>query len=180
MCFTFGNKMKSLILIVAVFVIFCLLAYYADPLVLFIAAWGLSFWICLPCVLLGSLILLLACRRGTSLRPGLTFIAVILSVPALLFAAIPANAYIQNQAEAEAKAYPARVAPLLEQYRVKTGAYPATLDALPSKPAVPRLLRTNYGYRSHGSRYSFTFSRPGGLIDVWDFDSVTQQWHLST
>ena len=93
---------------------------------------------------------------------------------------LPINGFIQERAVTAAKAYPARIAPLLEVYRKSHGFYPMKLDELPSKPSVPRLLRSSYGYRSNGHHYTFCFPQPGGIIDVWDYDSETKSWHLST
>lgn len=92
----------------------------------------------------------------------------------------PLNHFAQERAVTAAKAYPERVAPLLDAYRQAHGSYPTSLDQLASKPTVPRLLRRSYGYRSEGSRYSFSFLQPGGMIDTWDYDSTSKEWHLST
>jgi hypothetical protein len=90
--------------------------------------------------------------------------------------AIPTNRFIQQRAVAAAKEYPAVVAPMLEAYRKTQGLYPTSLDQLPTKPSVPRLLRRPHSYRSDGLSYSFYFPAPGGLMDTWSYDSKTRQW----
>ncbi len=87
--------------------------------------------------------------------------------------------FAQKRALAEAKAYPALIGPLLEAYRQKHGAYPTCLDQLPTKPALPLLLRAPYSYRSDGTSYSFSFLVPGFGLDTWDYDSITRRWHTS-
>lgn len=80
---------------------------------------------------------------------------------------------------AEAKAYPAIIEPLLEAYRQTHGSYPTSLDQLPTKPAIPRLLRRPYGYRSDGTSYSFSFLPPDFGLDTWDYLSTTKKWHTT-
>lgn len=161
-------------------VVFVAVVWLMDPFLLLILGVGPLLWIGLPASLIASILLVVAMRTGRSRRPALRILSVVAAFGCFVGLAIPTNHFIQQRAVAAAKEYPARVAPLLEAYRQAHGSYPTSLDQLPSKPFVPRLLRTSYGYRSAGSSYSFCFGQPGGLIDTWDYDSETQTWHLST
>ena len=153
--------------------------WFADPFWLLLASISLL-WLAVPLVTVTLIILLYRTRAGLSERPALNALALYAAIGLLLGIARPVNHYAQDRAVIAAKDYPARVAPLLEAYRQLRGTYPANLDQLPSHPRVPRLLRTTYGYRTDGLHYRFTFSKPGGLIDVWDYDSNTHTWHFSS
>ena len=167
------------------------LVFYGDPLILFLIAYaGLSLaaigggvvavqrviaglssrFTYAPLMVLAGIVRSFYAPLGVILTIG-----VFASVVAL---SIPLNVRIQERAATEAKAYPDLVAPLLEQYRQQHGEYPSSLDQLPSRPRVPRLLRSSYGYRSDGVEYSFCFPQPGGLIDSWSYGSRTRKWHL--
>lgn len=154
--------------------------WFMDPFLLFILGVAPLVWIGLPASLIAVVLLFAAVRTGRSRRPALTTLVVVTVFGCLVGLAIPANHFIQAHAVTAAKEYPARVAPLLEAYRQAHGSYPASLDHIPAKPSVPRLLRSTYGYRSDGSSYTFYFPQPGALIDTWHYDSKTQRWHLST
>jgi hypothetical protein len=154
--------------------------WFADPFLLILLGVAPLVWIGLPASLGAVILLLVAIRTGRSRRPALRVLSVVGVFVCLVGLAIPTNHFIQQRAVTAAKAYPARVAHLLEAYRQTHGSYPKSLDQLPSKPSLPRLLRNSYGYRSDGRRYWFCFDQPGGLIDTWNYESETQQWHLST
>ncbi|HEY5744237.1 MAG TPA: hypothetical protein VIS99_17065 [Terrimicrobiaceae bacterium] len=168
------------LILAAVVVAFAAVVWLMDPFLLFILGVAPLLWIGLPASLFAGILLLVAIRTGRSRRPALIILSVVAAFGCFVGLAIPTNHFIQQRAVAAAKEYPARVAPLLEAYRQDHGSYPTSLDQLPAKPVVPRLLRSSYGYRSDGSSYSFCFGQPGGLIDTWDYDSETQTWHLST
>jgi len=160
-------------------VLFAVAVWFADPFSLILFAVVPLLWIGLPAVLIACFLLLVAIRTGRSRRPALTILSAVGGFACLVGLAIPSNHFVQEWAVSAAKAFPARVAPQLEAYRQAHGAYPTSLDQLPSKPSVPRLMR-GFGYRSDGQSYSFMFPQPGGLIDTWNYDSETQTWHLST
>lgn len=153
--------------------------WFADPFFLFLAFAPL---ICvgLPVAVGATIFLLIAIRTGRPRRPAVVMLGAVAALTILAGLAWPLNPFAQDRAVTAAKAYPERVAPLLEAYRQAHGAYPDSLDQLPTKPVVPRLLRRMYGYRSDGGRYSFSFPVPGGMIDSWDYDSDTKEWSLST
>lgn len=161
-------------------VAFAAVVWFVDPFLLIILGVAPLLWIGLPSSFVAVILLLVAIRKGRSRRPALTILAAVAAFGCLVGLAIPTNHFIQQRAVAAAKEYPARVAPLLEAYRHAHGTYPTSLTQLPTKPSVPRLLRSSYGYRSDGRTYSFCFRQPGGLIDTWDYDSKTRTWHLST
>jgi len=163
-------------LVVALFIA---AAWLVDPFLLIILGVAPLVWIGLPAALVASILLVVSLRTGGSRRLALRTLAVVGAFACFVGLVIPTNHFVQGAAVSDAKAYPARVAPLLEAYRKEHGVYPASLDQLPTIPPVPRLLR-RYGYHSSGQSYSFTFAQPGGLIDTWDFNSETQTWHLST
>lgn len=168
------------LIVAAAVVVFAAVVWFMDPFILMILGVTLFLWIGLPASLIAGTLLLVDFRTGCSRRPGLTILSIVLAFGVFIGLAIPANHFVQQGAVAAAKKYPARVAPLLEAYRLTHGSYPTSLDQLSTKPAVPRLLRSSYGYRSGSGSYSFSFAQPGGLIDTWDYDSETQTWHLST
>ena len=167
-------------ILAAVAVVFAAVVWLMDPFLLIILGVAPLLWIGLPALLIAGILLLVAVRAGRSRRPALTILSVVAAFGCFVGLAIPANHFVQQHSVAAAKEYPGRVAPLLEAYRQAHGSYPTSLNQLPTKPVVPRLLRSSYGYRSDGSTYSFCFGQPGGLIDTWDYDSETQTWHLST
>lgn len=153
--------------------------WFADPF-LIVLGFAAVLWGGVPVAFIAACMLFSAVCTGRSRQPALTMLAVAASAMLLTGLAWPLNHLVQERAVAAAKAYPERVAPLLEAYRQAHGSYPASLDQLPAKPAVPRLLRGLSGYHSDGRSYSFYFPQPGGMIDTWDYDSDSKQWHLST
>jgi len=153
---------------------------YADPMLLVLVVFMGLMWIVEPCAVVAFVILVYAIATKRWLRPPLLLLAGVFAVAGLMVLSLPVNQFIQERSVVAAKAYPATIAPLLEQYRRAHGTYPTSLDQLPTHPQVPRLLRTPFGYRSAGDHYTFTFPQPGGLIDVWDYNSETHAWHLST
>lgn len=101
---------------------------------------------------------------------GLVFACVIL--------AFVANRGVFALAEARAKAYPSRVAPLLEAFRQTHGAYPASLSQIASLPRPPYLLSgSDYqsSYYSDGPSYSYSFLAPGGFAS-WHYNSQSSAW----
>ncbi len=159
---------------------FAAVVWFVDPFLLIVLGVAPLVWIGVPASLVAGILLLVAIRTGRSRRLALTVLSVVGVFAGLVGLAIPTNHFIQQRAVTVAKAYPTQVADLLEAYRQAHGSYPTSLDQLPNKPSLPRLLRNSYGYRSDGRSYSFCFDQPGGLIDTWNYDSETQQWHLST
>lgn len=101
--------------------------------------------------------------RGVGLLAGFVLLTVAL------------NRGIMTLRVAQAKAYPARVAPQLEAFREKHGAYPEELSEIPELPFQP--LMFSWSYLSTGESYSFRFSVPGGMIDTWNFDSEEPGWY---
>lgn len=167
------------LVLAAAIAVFVAEIWFMEPLLLLFLGVASLLWIGLPASLIAGILLLVALHTGRSRRPALTILCVVAAFGCFVGLAIPANKFVQHAVTA-AKEYPARVAPLLEAYRQAHGSYLTSLDQLPIRPIIPRLLRSSYCYRSDGSRYSFTFAQPGGLIDTWDYSSETQTWHLST
>lgn len=165
----------SIALIVAAF---AAIVWWTEPFLLLLFG-IITLWVSLPMALLAAVLLWYANKTGFPRPAALTLLYVTLGLVCFVGLAIPTNYFVQEYAVAVAKAYPARVAPLLEAYRQAHGAYPTNLDQLPSKPSLPGLMR-GFGYHSDGRSYYFSFPQPGGLIDVWSFDSRTGTWHLST
>ncbi len=160
--------------------VFAWIVFRADPFLLFVLGVAPLVWVGVPASVLAAILWLVAVRRGSSPRPALTILLLVGLFGGLVGLGIPANWMVQRRAVAAAKAYPEQVAPMLEDHRRRHGEYPPGLDGLSEKPAVPRLLRSSYGYRSDGVRYWFCFRQPGSLIDCWDWDSETRKWSLST
>ncbi len=155
-------------------------AVFANSLVYFVLVCASLFWIGIPCIATGIILFFYARAKKTNTTPVLRFIGSVLLVSLFALLSLPFSSFVERRDIAAAKAYPEKIAPLLEQYRQANGVYPTSLDALPSKPSVPRLLRTAYGYRSDGTNYSFCFSEPGGIMDTWDYSSKTHEWHFSS
>jgi hypothetical protein len=168
------------LILAAVVAAFAAVVWFVDPFLLIVLGVAPLIWIGLPASLIAGILLLIAVRTGRSRRPALRVLSVVGVFVCFVGLAIPTNHFIQQRAVTAAKAYPARVGQLLEAYRQTHGFYPTSLNQLPNKPSVPRLLRSSYGYRSDGRSYSFCFDQPGGLIDTWNYDSETRQWNLST
>ena len=164
----------------ATFAAFLAAIWWLDPFVLLTVGAGLLMWVALPAAAIGFVRLAIAVRQGSSRAPALNILASVAAFAVFFALAIPANRHLQAHAVAMAKAYPAQVTPLLEAYRTQHGKYPASLDAVPSAPAVPRLLRGTGGYRTTGDSYSFSFNVPGGFIDTWDYSSATGEWILTS
>ena len=165
---------KRLVLASVVAGLFCLAVTFFDPFLLFFLLGPL-----VPGIIVVGALLAASWRTGPSRSAVLTISAIVIYA-VLVALAIPTNQFVHDRAEAAAKAYPARIEPLLEAYRQVHGLYPTTLEQLPNKPSVPRLLRRSHRYRSNGNAYFFRFPKPGGLIDEWHYDSTTKEWHLST
>ena len=161
-------------------VIYGTVVTYTDPLLLTLLVYVGLFWFVAPCAGIALCIFFFAVATRRWLRPPLLMLRAVFVIACLIGLTLPINGFIQERAVAAAKAYPDHIAPLLEAYRKIHGVYPTNLDEIPSKPSVPRLLRSSYGYRSDGNHYTFCFPEPGGMIDVWDYDSRTKLWHLST
>ena len=159
--------------------LFVVVVWLMDPYLLMIVGIMVAYGV-IPIALAMVIWLIFAFSTGRSGRPAIAVLAKLLGFACFVALSFPANHFVQEQAVVAAKEYPTHIAPLLEAYRMAHGVYPANLDQLPSKPSVPRLLRRPFGYRLNGSYYSFHFSQPGGLIDVWDYSSETHTWHLST
>ena len=155
------------------------IVYLADPFQLLVLGLCGILWVGLPAAIIGIVIMLIFVNVRKKRRVPLYVVGSLVVLAVLMGAAMPLNRLFQEQAVIDAKAYPARVDPLLSAYRQAHGTYPKTLDQIPSAPPLPRLLR-RCGYRSDGRTYWFTFPKPGGLIDVWDYSSETQKWDLST
>jgi hypothetical protein len=153
----------------------CLTGLFVDPD--FLTALFLFWWISLPAGVVATFLLLAAIRTGRSRAPAFTVLALLGGACLLFFLVAPVSNFAANRAESDARDFPPRVAPLLESYRQTNGSYPATLERLPSRPSMPRLLRhsTNplAGYYSDGTRYSFR------LVEshhIWLYESDTQAW----
>lgn len=158
--------------------VFAAAVWFMDPLLLSVLGAVLLVWIGIPVVLLSLVRLITAHRSGNSNDPAVRLFSAVAAVGCFFGLAIPSNGFFHQRAVATAKEYPAQVAPLLEAYRQTHGSYPASLDQLPAKPAVPRLLRNYYGYNSEGGSYSFRFSPRFG--HRWTYDGTTKTWRLST
>lgn len=137
-------------------------------------------WIVIPLLAAAMVFWLYALRKGRSCQPA--FMLFRLAAAAVLFflLAMPLNQWVFDQEVKAAKACVEEMVPLLEDYRRQHGAWPTSLEQLPTLPPLPWLLRDPHCYRSEGDGYTFSFSQPGGLIDVWVYESKTQAWNLST
>ncbi len=158
---------------------FIVVVWFMDPFILIMLG-ILVAWIGIPTLLVAGILWLFAFHYARSNRPALTILSIVATFGCFVGLAIPSNRFVQQRAVGAAKDYPSRVAPMLEAYRSTHGAYPTNLAQLPTKPSLPHLLRSPFGYRSDGSGYSFSFPQPGGLIDTWEFSSETKTWYLHT
>ena len=153
-------------------------AVLVDPLYVIILGILPLIWIGGPLVLLAIVDLLLALRSRRSRRHAFTLLAVVGGFGCFVGIVFPANYYFHMWAVSDAKAYPAKVAPLLEAYRQEHGVYPTRLDQLPSIPQVPRLMRDS-GYYSDGQTYSFQIPQPGQFREAWIYHRESQTWFYS-
>ncbi len=170
--------MPKLVILSVVTVALAFLAYSADPFIFRILMLFSAFWVCLPVSVGCLLALLIAGVARRSAEIPLSILKYLLAIILLSWVAGSLNSFIFNQAEAEAKAYPEKIVPLLEAYRRQQGRYPSSLDVLKDKPSVPRLLRKPDAYKSDGKTFLFSFPKPGGLMDFWHFESETRVWRF--
>ncbi len=165
------------------YLLFCVVFYnsvarFVDPFLLMVGS-ILSLYLAIPCLIVVVAVVVHECVTGRrTSRRALALAIGILGLIAILWLAIPSNAFYANRAEAIAKAYPDEIAHHLESYRATHGHYPTSLSELPEKPSIPRLMHFPYGYRSDGNTYYFSFPKPGGLIDSWHYSSEYHTWRL--
>ena len=102
-----------------------------------------------------------------------------LGMPVAAKAGTGFNDFVFRRAEAEAKAYPATVAPLLEVFRQSHGRYPANLDEIPEAPPLPRLFGKS-GYQSSGDDYTFAFGpNMDSFFDAWEYHGSSGEWRVT-
>ncbi len=156
--------------------IYSAVVYYVDPILVIIFAVDGLIWIGLPLIAVCLALLLVGLYTERSIRTALMLLGWSIAIVFLAMVAIPANAFLQDHAVENAKVYSEKIDGLLEEYRRDHGAYPSSLDQIPSAPPMPRLLRRN-DYYSDGETYSLDFQVPGGLLDRWHYTSETHQWN---
>jgi hypothetical protein len=67
--------------------------------------------------------------------------------------------------------------PALERYRAETGAYPDNLEAIPSHPPLPRLLKGIDFYQRLGEGYRIEFSDPSRMFAGYTYESTSGYWN---
>jgi len=172
-------KRKVLISIPALIATLAFIVWFVDPFLVG-AFMSLPLLAAIPCFVIGLVWLVVSRTQGRSIPQPCILIFTAFAMACLAWPTLTANRWVHQRAADAAKHYPEQVSPLLEAYRREHGAYPRSLDQLPSKPPMPRLLRKSYSYKSDGRTYSFSFAQPGGLIDTWHYDSETHTWYLET
>jgi hypothetical protein len=160
--------------------LYAALACLSDPFILFAGILAVSFWISLPALALGLVLVGYDRVARRSLRPFLLILLGFFVLLATCWLAVPANRYLIHRDELAAQAFPDQIHPLLEAYHASHGSYPSSLQLLPDVPPLPRLLRPPFGYSSEGSTYQFSFPKPGDLIDIWEYNSESHAWHLAS
>lgn len=173
-------KRHHWVLATAAVVAFVGIFYFADTFLLEVLGMVALVWIGLPATVVSVFRLLFLADSPQLRRHWRNVLYGVGAYACLLGLAIPINRYVHEFGVDQAKEYPAQVAPLLEAYRQAHGSYPKSLDQLPSKPPLPRLLRKTHSYRSRGDFYMFSFSKPGGMFEGWIYDSRRRAWWLST
>ena len=133
----------------------------------------------IPIVVLGLVSMLIALIRGRSSRSALRFSAFGLIIISGALFSLSVGKIFQSIDIAEAKAYPAKVAPLLEKYRKEHGSYPAKVELLSATPTKPRVANFIYGTKD-GHSYYFRFPEPGqGFgFDEYVYNSEARTWRL--
>src|SRR4051812_23598281 len=101
----------------AVSAVFVATVVFMDPSLLTSLTCVALFWIAVPATVISVILLLFAAGTRRSHRPPLTILSYVLAFSVFVAATIPANRLIQERSVVAAKAYPARIAPLLEAYR---------------------------------------------------------------
>lgn len=144
----------------------------------------LAFWLGVTALAVIALpVMLIGLQRWTFAREektrhtGMAFTGFGVLFAVLIGIAIPLNEEVWSHQPEAAFAYPLQVAPLLEAYRQEHGGYPASLDDLPTKPRVPRLLQIGSGYKSDENRYTFSFYLPDTPDrPPWFYSSKDGRW----
>ena len=166
-------KFKRWVLFCGGIALYGALVFYGVPMLLMfasygallIAACGIAITFSIQCIAPGT--------RPWSRLVILRFSSVG-GIAVAVLVSLPINGFFQKRAAAEAKAYSDLVAPLLEEYRQQHGNYPSSLDQVPPRPFVPRLLRD--GYHSYGDSYLFAFSDPDDVFGSWTYTSGSRTW----
>ena len=174
------HAMKKLLILGAVVFGMLTAVWLVDPFLImaFILVPALYFGI--PGVFVALVYLLFARATSRPTRPAIIILAGIATFGAVAAIIVPANGYVHDLAVREAQAFPSLIESSLENYRSSHGHYPKKLSDLSPQPNIPRLLRTDYGYQSDGNSYTFSFSKPGGLIDLWRYSRDSKRWWLGT
>jgi hypothetical protein len=134
-------------------------AMLAVPLGLFMAVW-----------------LVMGLRRDAEVPIGLerTFRACMTAVGCLLVSLLSAWGACHYQMQ-KAHSYVASLAPPLDEYRSKTGNYPASLAEIQA-PSPPGLLSHKHSYHGDKGSYGFVYWAPFPAHRGRAFDSRTQRW----
>lgn len=131
-----------------------------------------------PIILFGLVSALLAPLRGKAINSELRLPSFGMFIIGCVMLSFVVGNFFQRRDVAEAKAYPAKVAPLLEKYRRQHGVYPTKIEVLSQKPAGPRLTPFIYGTDDDKS-YHFRFLAPGQIgFSEWMYESETRSWRF--
>ena len=162
---------KRLVLVLASATGYGAMIVYVNPELLVVAVFG---GIVLVAIMGFGYVLSQPPTPNVTARPPLLLHPGVVGIGVLAVLAVPVNISVNQRMQVVAKAYPDVAAPLLEQYRHEHGVYPASLDLLPSHPHLPWILV----YRSHGLSYEFYFE--AGMMDSWNYSSLTHAWYHAT
>jgi len=97
----------------------------------------------------------------------------------LVFSYVPGYVLARRDVH-KAKRYCEELVPLLDAYKERTGHYPAAIDeVLPEDRPLPLLLKVRGFYIYHEETDSFVldFTDPRGMMNGFDYNSDTRQWH---
>ncbi|HUT54686.1 MAG TPA: hypothetical protein VM658_14945 [bacterium] len=124
-----------------------------------------------------GLIAMLVGMRWHRARWIATIAFALLSAVVIQMVSFPVGKFIVVKDVQHAKEFCESLVPSLDTYKKQHGNYPTDLDALISKDTkLPWLLRPHKFYSSDGENFSFSFSDPESMFDLYGYSNEKREW----